>query len=625
MFETSFGKFQQNSLFSFISKNNNDQKTFKNTLKVKFNKNKFDYFLTERKLKIKMKKFQDKKFKKNNIMYVNNKEYNLNHQKKLLSGISPYSTASNFYKIGSKMKQNINNNFISRKDSYSEDKLNLCIQNINNPQTEKNNINKYNLEQYLCENIGPYINLNNIKSSKNPKNDNKHLPYLNFLNDNHINKFLLIDKEFNNFINPNYTNNNFYSSKKIYENNKKKVLNNYNNTYNIFNLLNSSNNSKNNNTNLNNGKSGNNNLTLNSTHSNISNVGNNNIIFNGGNISKNSNKFIFNKNIKITEKPIYNILKQKSKEKFIIHNSKFLKEEILNDKEKQSNNIRPISTEPTENKKEEKTDLNLFSKKYDIGRQLGKGAYAEVRLVINKVSREKFAMKIYEKSKINNELKKKCVKKEIEIMKKINHKNFAKFIEVVDTEKQILIIQEFINGISLREYYNKQIRYQKGISLHKEKIFKNIFKQIFNAMNYLHKKNMAHRDIKLENILMTKNYEIKIIDFGFGMYNPENKLQTFFCGTPNYMPPEIIDKKLYVGQYADLWSLGILVYKFYCADFPFKGKNEKELYQAVKNGKFEMADYTPTCVKEIISKLIVKEPDKRMSCQEVLDSEWLKD
>ena len=263
--------------------------------------------------------------------------------------------------------------------------------------------------------------------------------------------------------------------------------------------------------------------------------------------------------------------------------------------------------------------------KYEIGESLGKGAYATVKLVTNKITKEKFAMKIYEKEKLNSNSKKNCVYKEIQILKKLKHKNIAKLIEVISTEKQILIVQELIEGISLREYYNNEIRNQKGISIHKENVFRIIFKQIFEAMNYIHKLGMAHRDIKLENILIKKNYEIKIIDFGFGMYNPENKLQKFFCGTPNYMPPEIAEKKPYIGQLADMWSLGILVYKIFCADFPFKGKDEKELYKAIKAGKFTMASYTPDYARKIICSLIVLNPNKRLTCEEVLNSDWLRD
>ncbi len=75
-----------------------------------------------------------------------------------------------------------------------------------------------------------------------------------------------------------------------------------------------------------------------------------------------------------------------------------------------------------------------------------------------------------------------------------------------------------------------------------------------------------------------------------------------------------------MGQLADMWSLGILVYKIFCADFPFKGKDEKDLYKSIKTGKFVMANYTPEYAKRIICSLIVLNPNKRLTCEEVLNS-----
>ena len=244
-----------------------------------------------------------------------------------------------------------------------------------------------------------------------------------------------------------------------------------------------------------------------------SNFGNNNIIFNNfGSINNN----IFIENNQIINQRDNTQNEDKKKEK-IIRNFNFLKENIIkeeetnNNKEKEKDDLiknkqRAFSTVPHKNRKnskkesinldcQEKLNENKNNKneennnnnkkdklsKYEIGEEIGKGAYAKVKVAINKITKEKFAIKIYEREKLNSNSKKNCVYKEIQIMKKLNHKNIVKLIEVITTEKQILIVQELIEGISLREYYNNEIRNQKGISIHKESIFRKIFSQIFSA------------------------------------------------------------------------------------------------------------------------------------------------
>ena len=548
--------------------------------------------------------------------YLDNYDTKLRRNKKSIK--HNFTNNTNMNNNNLYIKSNKNNNIVR---STSKNQTNNYV----NPTKYKNIIRLNNDKLY---NFLPFLN---FSAKKNRKNSPKTLKQV-LLNDNY--NINTINGEIRNYYNNVQT---------LYKNmaGNNNLLNNFNSTQknNFFQVsLNPM------------ISSFNNNMTANSE---ASNFGNNNIIFNNyGSI--NNNIFIENpkknyfeenqsSNNKITSE-------EKHKEK-VIRDFKFLKEntlkeetntkEDLDDKEIR-NKQRAFSTVPYKarknSKKEQinidcnnenilKEDSNKKDKlsKYEIGQELGKGAYAKVKLAINKITKEKFAIKIYEKEKLNSNSKKSCVFKEIQILRKLNHKNIAKLIEVISTEKQILIVQELIEGISLREYYNNEIRNQKGISIHKESIFKKIFYQIFSAMDYIHKKNIAHRDIKLENILLKSNYEIKIIDFGFGMLNPEKKLQKFFCGTPNYMPPEIAEKKPYVGQLADMWSLGVLVYKIFCADFPFKGKDEKELYKSIKSGKFSYAKYTPEYAKKIIGSLIVLDPNKRISCEDVLKSDWLKE
>ena len=550
--------------------------------------------------------------------YLDNYDTKLRRNKKSIK--HNFTNNTNMNNNNLYIKSNKNNNIVR---STSKNQTNNYV----NPTKYKNIIRLNNDKLY---NFLPFLN---FSAKKNKKNSPKTLKQV-LLNDNY--NINTINGEIRNY---------YDNVQTLYKNmaGNNNLLNNFNSTQknNFFQVsLNPMISSFNNN-----------NMTANSE---ASNFGNNNIIFNNyGSI--NNNIFIENpkknyfeenqsSNNKITSE-------EKHKEK-VIRDFKFLKEntlkeenntkEDLDDKEIR-NKQRAFSTVPykaRKNSKKEQINIDCNNEnilkeedsnkkdklsKYEIGQELGKGAYAKVKLAINKITKEKFAIKIYEKEKLNSNSKKSCVFKEIQILRKLNHKNIAKLIEVISTEKQILIVQELIEGISLREYYNNEIRNQKGISIHKESIFKKIFYQIFSAMDYIHKKNIAHRDIKLENILLKSNYEIKIIDFGFGMLNPEKKLQKFFCGTPNYMPPEIAEKKPYVGQLADMWSLGVLVYKIFCADFPFKGKDEKELYKSIKSGKFSYAKYTPEYAKKIIGSLIVLEPNKRISCEDVLKSDWLKE
>ena len=266
---------------------------------------------------------------------------------------------------------------------------------------------------------------------------------------------------------------------------------------------------------------------------------------------------------------------------------------------------------------------NKKIEKYEIGNIIGKGSYAFVKIAKNIKTNEKYALKIYEKSDMA--FKKDIIKSEIETLKLIDHKNIVKYIEDINTESQIIIVQELVEGFSLKDYYNKEIKRKKSISSDIYNTLKKIFKQIFEAMNYLHQKNISHRDIKLENILINNNYEVKIIDFGFGLYNPEHKIQYFFCGTPKYIAPEVIDRKGYYGEKADLWSLGVLIYKIYCDDYPFKGKSQKELFFRIKNCKYKLLENIPNCIKDIITNLIIIDPMLRINCEKVLNSPLLKE
>lgn len=244
-------------------------------------------------------------------------------------------------------------------------------------------------------------------------------------------------------------------------------------------------------------------------------------------------------------------------------------------------------------------------------KSIGKGAYAEVKEGIHKDTKEKVALKIYDKNTLFDPMRKNNVLREIKILEGLDHPNIMKILDCIDNPKQVIIVLEFVKGISLKEYLanipTHCLDEQKAIL---------IFKQIVSAISYCHEKGITHRDLKLENILLMQNDIIKIIDFGFSI-SARMKLKTF-CGTPTYMAPEIINKGEYEGPPTDMWALGIIFFALLCGVFPFQGSANKELYKRISKGIFSIPNHVSANLQEILNGLLCVDPIKRMTASQVL-------
>lgn len=145
---------------------------------------------------------------------------------------------------------------------------------------------------------------------------------------------------------------------------------------------------------------------------------------------------------------------------------------------------------------------------------IGAGAYAQVRIVLDNRNNGKYAMKIYEKVKLQDPMKKKACQREIQCLKRLAHPGVIYLHDLIDSPKQIFLVSDYIKGISLREYVrqlpNRQVR---------ELTARRIFRQVIESVHYLHTQvNVVHRDIKLDNILIEEGTRmVKLIDFGFSV------------------------------------------------------------------------------------------------------------
>jgi serine/threonine protein kinase len=180
----------------------------------------------------------------------------------------------------------------------------------------------------------------------------------------------------------------------------------------------------------------------------------------------------------------------------------------------------------------------------------------------------KVAVKLYEKSKLSDKLRQKSIKREIKILSKIQHENIVNFIDCFATNNHIYLVMELVEGLSLYELLKKQPK--RKIS---EENARSIIKQILRALNYCHSRNVTHRDIKLENVIVSNEGVVKLIDFGFSTCIPNESKKRLFCGTPSYMAPEIVKKIEYRGPPVDIWATGVLFYVLLSGKFPFRGKS----------------------------------------------------
>lgn len=152
-------------------------------------------------------------------------------------------------------------------------------------------------------------------------------------------------------------------------------------------------------------------------------------------------------------------------------------------------------------------------------------------------------------------------------MERLDHKSIAKLYEAFDTHKQVFLIMEYVSGGSLHGYLKSKDNRQ----MHEIEA-KHLYRQVVQALYFCHQRNVAHRDIKLENILLSDDHsQVKLIDFGFSTCIPNDKKVKLFCGTPSYMAPEIVSKIEYCGPPADIWASGVLFYALLCGRFPFRG------------------------------------------------------
>jgi len=271
-------------------------------------------------------------------------------------------------------------------------------------------------------------------------------------------------------------------------------------------------------------------------------------------------------------------------------------------------------------------EQTLPSCDYTIERSLGKGVFGEVFLASNSKGHE-VALKRLPKN--NPKFDWKLVNREVEVGRRLqSHDGVCRMESYFETVSNVYVVFEYIDGSDLYTFMEKtDFKPLEDVKV------KQIFSQIVDSLIYCHKNRVAHRDIKLDNVLVDSHGKTKLIDFGLASMDEEgNRGCANFVGSPEYVAPEIIKRLPYSGFKADVYSLGMVLYCLTFGQFPFI---PEQRFEAVINGqehpKLIWPDRNPSfpnaiskSLKDLIEKMLEVDPDIRPSMEEVANHPWLK-
>ena len=254
---------------------------------------------------------------------------------------------------------------------------------------------------------------------------------------------------------------------------------------------------------------------------------------------------------------------------------------------------------------------------YLVGPEVGRGAYATVRLGLDaRADNREVAMKFYNNKLLFDASRKQSLEREFKILATLRHPNILEYVDAVETPNYTVLVTEYVVGQSLQAKL-KTMPYHKLQEAEAQRAFLGLAQ----AVAYCHSQQVAHRDITLDNVLVTAEYEVKLIDFGFATHmEPRRRV---FCGTPSFMAPEIVERKEHWGPPVDVWACGVVLYAMLCGELPFKASRKDELYCKIKLGVYVVPDSVPPNARKLIQSMLANSPEDRPTAAEILQSDWL--
>ncbi|XP_070329698.1 serine/threonine-protein kinase SIK2 isoform X2 [Odocoileus virginianus] len=252
---------------------------------------------------------------------------------------------------------------------------------------------------------------------------------------------------------------------------------------------------------------------------------------------------------------------------------------------------------------------------YEIEGTLGKGNFAVVKLGRHRITRTEVAIKIIDKSQLD-EVNLEKIYREVKIMKLLDHPHIIKLYQVMETKSMLYLVTEYAKNGEIFDYLANHGRLNESEARRK-------FWQILSAVDYCHGRQIVHRDLKAENLLLDNNMNIKIADFGFGNFFKSGELLATWCGSPPYAAPEVFEGQQYEGPQLDIWSMGVVLYVLVCGALPFDGPTLPILRQRVLEGRFRIPYFMSEDCEHLIRRMLVLDPAKRLTIAQIKEHKWM--
>ncbi|KMP05768.1 carbon catabolite-derepressing protein kinase [Coccidioides immitis RMSCC 3703] len=253
---------------------------------------------------------------------------------------------------------------------------------------------------------------------------------------------------------------------------------------------------------------------------------------------------------------------------------------------------------------------------YKTVRMLGEGSFGKVKLAIHQATGREVALKIISRRKLLSRDMVGRVEREIQYLQLLRHPHIIKLYTVITTKTDIVMVLEYAE----RELFDYLVSRGKC----NDDEARTFFQQIICAVEYCHRHKIVHRDLKPENLLMDREKNVKIADFGLSNIMTDGNFLRTSCGSPNYAAPEVISGKLYAGPEVDVWSCGVILYVLLVGKLPFDDEYIPNLFRKISAGNFYMPSYISTGAANLIRRMLQVHPVHRITIPEIRRDSWFK-